>query len=66
MLFKFILRCVKIEKSGRGRLGRGGLEIRTHPDKGRGVFENPRFWRPSFVDGPLQLISKILKNEFKY
>ena len=31
------------------------LEIRTHPDKGRGGggwFENPRFWRTSFVDGP--------------
>ena len=28
------------------------LEIRTHPDKGRGWFENPRFWRTSFVDGP--------------
>ena len=54
MLFKFILtikplnlikcyvkieKCVKIEKSGRGRPGRGVvLEIRTtHPDKGRGV-----------------------------
>ena len=31
------------------------LEIRTHPDKGRGGgwFENQRFWRTSFVDGPL-------------
>ena len=59
---------MKNEKSGRGRPGRGVvleirgwfgnsgvvLEIRTHPDKGRGGwFENPRFWRTSFVDGPL-------------
>ena len=32
---------------------RGGgvvLKIWTHPDKGRGWFENPRFWRTSFVD----------------
>ena len=29
------------------------LEFRTHPDKGRGWFENLRFWRTSFVDGPL-------------
>ena len=44
----------KIEKSGRGRPGRGVvLEIRTHPDKGRGWFTNPRFWRTSFADGPL-------------
>ena len=48
-----IEKCVIIEKSGRGRPGRGVvLEIRTHPDKGRGWFENPRFWRTSFVDGP--------------
>ena len=40
---------------GGGGGGGGGwvLEIRTHPDKGRGWFENPRFWRTSFVDGPL-------------
>ena len=45
--------CVKIEKSRRGRPGRGMvLEIRTHPDKGRGWFENPRFLRMSFVGGP--------------
>ena len=51
---KNLKKCVKIEKSGRGRPGRGVvLEIRTHPDKGRGWFENPRFWRTSFVDGPL-------------
>ena len=50
-----IEQCVKIEKSGRGRPERGVvLEIRTHPDKGRGWFENPRFWRTSFVDGPLR------------
>ena len=38
--------------------GEGGvvLEIRTHPDKGRGWFENPRFWRTSFVDGPLDVL----------
>ena len=28
------------------------MEIRIHPDKRRGWFENPRFWRTSFVDGP--------------
>ena len=33
---------------------RGGvvLEIQTHSDKGRGWFENPKFWQSSFVDGP--------------
>ena len=37
-------------KSGRGRPGRRvALEIRTHPDRGREWFENPRFWRASFV-----------------
>ena len=50
----------KIVKSGRGRQGRGVvLEIRTHPDKGRGWFENTRFWRTSFVDGPLQVLISI-------
>ena len=28
------------------------LEIRAHPDRGRGWFENPKFWRTFFVDGP--------------
>ena len=28
------------------------FEIRTHPDRGMGWFENSRFWRTSFVDGP--------------
>ena len=37
------------------------LEIRTHPDKGRGWFENPRFWRSSFVDGPFEVFA-LLKN----
>ena len=46
-----------IEKSGRGRPGRGVvLEIRTHPDKGRGWFENPRFWRTS---------SKVVTNKHR-
>ena len=42
---------------------RGGvvLEIQTHPDKGRGWFENPRFWRTSFVDGRLPF---LLMQEF--
>ena len=52
----------KIEKSGRGRPGRGVvLEIRTHPDKGRGWFENPRFWLTSFVDCRRPLILSSLK-----
>ena len=34
------------------------MEIRTHPDKGRVWFENPRFWRTSFVDGP-QAMSRL-------
>ena len=54
----------KIEKSGRGHPGRGVvLEIRTHPDKGRGGwFENPGFWRTSFVDGPLFHLLEKCKN----
>ena len=36
------------------------LEIRTHPDKGRGWFENPRFWRTSFVVINLDLIAKTV------
>ena len=52
----------KIEKSGRTRTSGEGvvLEIRTHPDKGRGWFENPRFWRTSFVDGPLEFIQLLV------
>ena len=30
------------------------FEIRTHLDRGMGWFNNPRFWRTSFVDGPSQ------------
>ena len=52
-----IEKCVKINKSGRGRPGRGVvLEIRTHPDKGRGGGLKIRDFggrRTSFVDGPL-------------
>ena len=44
----------KIEKSGRGRPGRGGgFGNSDTPGQGEGGwFENPRFWRTSFVDGP--------------
>ena len=47
----------KIEKSGRGRPGRGdGFGNSDTPGQGEGRwFENPRFWRTSFVDGPLSL-----------
>ena len=46
----------KIEKSGRGRPGRrGGFGNSDTPGQGEGGwFENPRFWRTSFVDGPLE------------
>ena len=48
-----IKKCVKIEKSGRGRPGRGGgFGNSDIPGQGEGGwFENPRFWRTSFVDG---------------
>ena len=46
-----------------GRLGRV-LEIQTYPDRGGGGwwwFENPRFWRTSFVDGPYVTCLDTLK-----
>ena len=54
-------KCVKIEKyviiekSGRRRPGRGGgFGNSDTPGQGEGGwFENPRFWRTSYVDGPL-------------
>ena len=54
----------KIEKSGRGRLGRGGgFGNSDTPGQGEGGwFENPRFWRTSFVDGPL---SEEIKSKLK-
>ena len=46
--------CVKIEKIRMWTSGKEVvLKIRTQPDKGKGWFKNPSFWRTSFVDGPL-------------
>ena len=47
---------MKNEKSGRGRPGRGGGGFGNSDTPGQGEggwFENPRFWRTSFVDGSL-------------
>ena len=53
---------MKNEKSGRGRPGRGGgFGNSDTPGQGEGGwFENPRFWRTSFVDGLLELEHIIL------
>ena len=39
------------------------LEIRTHPDRGRGWFENPKFWQTSSkgYKGALKIVSAFLK-----
>ena len=58
-----IEKCIKIEKSGRGRPGRGGgFGNSDTPGQGEGGwFENPRFWRTSFVDGPLHNMTETQK-----
>ena len=37
--------------SGKG----GGFGNSDAPGQGRGWFKNPRFWRTSFIDGPLPI-----------
>ena len=34
----------------------GGFVNSDTPGQGEGGFENPRFWRTSFVDGPLLVL----------
>ena len=56
MFYTLQLGAVYKGRPANGEGGGGGFEISDIPGRGEGGwFKNPRFWRTSFVDGPLHI-----------